>query len=120
MSKVKVVDRRKFNAVGEPKEKSVTPVAPSVKAVPLGAKVLVWRVPEPESVIQMADIAVEKPLECVVVAVSVTGLNEYDTKALSQLQPGDRVLVRKNSGTEIKVEGSELTVLHVMDILLKL
>jgi chaperonin GroES len=119
---LKVIDKRKFNAKGvaKPKSKVSAPEAPSVKAVPLGSKVLVWRVPEAEGLIAVAEVAQEKPLECKVVAVSETGLNEYDTKALALLQPGDKVLVRKNSGTEIKIEGHELTVLHVMDVLLKL
>lgn len=120
---LKVVDKRKFTAKGSRKpkfRKLPPPEAPSVKAVPLGSKVLLWRVPDTEGLIRMADVAQEKPLECVVIAVSATGLNEYDTKALALLQPGDKVLVRKNSGTETKVEGHELTVLHVMDVLLKL
>lgn len=96
------------------------PQAPKVTAIPLGSKVLVWRQPETEGTIIQADVAKEKPLECEVIAVSTTGLSEYDSQALAQLQPGDKVLIRRNSGTEVKVEGHEVTVLHVMDILLKL
>lgn len=121
MSKaIKVSDRRKFTATGEPTVKKVQPTAPKVKAIPLGSKILVWRIPEEEGLIAMADIAIEKPLECWVIGVSATGLNEYDSRALELLQPGDKVLVRRNSGTEVKVEGNELTVLHVQDVLLKL
>lgn len=120
MSKLKVTDKRKFNAEGEPKSQTKSPTAPSVTAVPLGSKILVWRIPEAEGLIQMADSAKEKPLECQVVAVSATGLNEYDTKALALLKTGDKVLLRRNSGTEIKVEEHDLTVVHVMDVLLKL
>jgi chaperonin GroES len=107
-------------ALGKAEKEQPVPVCPKVKSVPLGSKVLVWRIPEVEGVIKQADIAVEKPLECQVVAVSTSGLSEYDTQALAQIKTGDKVLIRKNSGTEIKVEGQELTVLHVMDILLKL
>jgi chaperonin GroES len=97
-----------------------TPEAPKIKAVPLGSKVLVWRVPEEQGVIELADSAKEKPLECVILAVSTTGLSEFDTAALALLKKDDKVLIRKNSGTEVKVEGHEITCLHVMDILLKL
>jgi co-chaperonin GroES (HSP10) len=85
--------------------------------MPLGSKVLLWRVPEIEGTILQADIAQEKPLECEIVAVSETGLSEFDTKALSFLKSGDKVLIRKNAGTETKIEGHELTIIHVMDIL---
>lgn len=100
--------------------KKVSTKTPKISAVPLGSKVLVWRVPEEEGIIAIADSAKEKPLDCVVLAVSTTGLNEYDSQALALLQQGDKVLIRKNSGTEIKIEGVEVTVLHVQDILLKL
>ncbi len=93
------------------------PVAPKVNFTPLGSKCLLWRIPEAEGIIELADSAKEKPLEAEVIAVSATGLSEFDTKALALLKPGDKVLVRKNSGTEIKVDGHELTIIHVQDIL---
>jgi chaperonin GroES len=96
------------------------PVCPTIKAVPLGSKVIVWRIPVRTGPIVVAEIGQEKPLEAQVVAVSAVGLNEHDTKALSLLSVGDRVLVRKHSGTEVKVEGHEVTVLHVADILARL
>ncbi len=108
-----VTDRR-FAADTKP-----TPVCPKVKSIPLGSKVLLWRIPAETGVIVEAEISQEKPLECEVVAVSSTGLSEFDSAALAQLKTGDKVLIRKNSGTEIKVEGHELTVIHVMDILLR-
>jgi chaperonin GroES len=112
----KVVDKRpNYDLAPAPK-----PVAPAVKAVPLGSKVLVWRVPEDEGLIAIADSAKEKPLECEVVAVSAVGLNEYDTQLLAALHKGDKILIRKHTGSEIKVEGHELTVLHVQDVLLRL
>lgn len=118
----KVVDKRSFTAEGELKSPApkVKPVAPKVSAVPLGSKVLIWRIPEEEGLIELADIAIEKPLVCQVIAVSATGLNEFDAKALALLTPGDKVLIRRNAGTEVKVEEADLTVLHVQDVLLKL
>jgi chaperonin GroES len=114
--------KEKFTVVDKRRAQAAVPVptCPNVTAVPLGSKVLVWRIPEEQGTILQADIAQEKPLECEVVAVSTTGLSEFDTQALALLKQGDKVLIRKNSGTEIKVEGHELTVLHVMDILLRL
>lgn len=116
---LKVVDRRSFTPEGD-KKPVQKPVAPKVSAVPVGSKLLVWRIPEEKGLIEMADVGKEKPLECEVLAVSATGLNEYDSKALALFQPGDKVLIRRNTGTEIKVEGHDLTILHVQDVLLKL
>lgn len=107
-----VTDKRRGN-IPEPQP-------PKVDAIPVGSKCLVWRVPEVGGVIELAESAKEKPLECIILKVSSTGLSEYDSAALALLKAGDKVLVRKNSGTEVKVEGHEVTVLHVMDILLKL
>jgi len=87
------------------------PTCPVVSAKPLGAKVLLWRKPAKVGLIVEADTARELPLECEVVAVS-----DEETR----LQVGDKVLIRKFSGTEITVDGHELTVINVADVLLKL
>jgi chaperonin GroES len=116
MSKLKVTDSRpKYDSKPVPK-----PTAPNVKFEPIGSKVCLWREPDEEGLIAIADSAKEKPLQAIVIAVSSVGLNEFDSKALSSLKKGDRVLVRKHSGTEIKVDGFEVTVMHVQDILGKL
>ena len=79
-------------------------------AQPLGKNVLLWRIPELGSFIQLADSNKQKPLKCLVVAVA---------PRLS-VKKGDEVLVRRHSGTELENELEGLTVIHVDDILLKL
>ena len=109
-----VTDKRSFGQTA----KIEVPACPKVKAAPLGSKVILWRIPVAEGLV--VDPNADKPLECEVVAVSTSGLSEFDVQALSQLKIGDKVLIRKNSGTEVKVEGHEVTILHVMDILCRL
>lgn len=58
----------------------------------------------------------EKPATCVVVAVGPGGL--VDGKEVSmQVKTGDKVLLSKYSGTEVKVDGKEYTIIRQSDIL---
>ncbi len=58
----------------------------------------------------------EKPATCVVVAVGPGGL--VDGKEVTmQVKPGDKVLLSKYSGTEVKVDGKEYTIIRQSDIL---
>ncbi|MGN0808221.1 MAG: co-chaperone GroES [Candidatus Coproplasma sp.] len=58
----------------------------------------------------------EKPATCIVVAVGPGGL--VDGKEVSmQVKVGDKVLLSKYSGTEVKVDGKEYTIIRQSDIL---
>ncbi len=60
--------------------------------------------------------AQEKPATCVVIAVGPGGI--VDGKEVKmQVKPGDKVLLSKYSGTEVKVDGKEYTIIRQSDIL---
>ncbi len=60
--------------------------------------------------------AKEKPQVAEVVAVGPGGV--VDGKDITmQVQVGDRVLISKYAGTEVKLDGVEYTILHQGDIL---
>jgi chaperonin GroES len=92
------------------------------KVRPIGDKILVEPVAEKDEKgkkggIIIPDTAKEKPMESVVVAVG-TGKTDDDGKKIPfEVKRGDRVLVAKYGGTEIKLEGKEYKILSSDDIL---
>ena len=76
------------------------------KITPLGDRVLVKHVDEDEQVkggIIIPDSAKEKPQEAEVVALG-TGKKDEDGKAIPfQVKKGDKVLISKYGGTEVKL-----------------
>jgi len=98
-----------------------TPVEPQpFNAHPIGDYIVVKRIPEPEGLIVEADVAKDKPINCEVVAVSEHPSSEYASAALQSIGPGDKVLIRRYSGTEVKVNGQEYTLVIIFDVLLRL
>ena len=87
---------------------------------PLGDRVLVEAVEEKEvkkGGIIIPDSAKEKPTEGVVRALG-TGKKDDNGKAIAfEVKVGDRVLISKYGGTEIKVDGREYKLLNSDDIL---
>ncbi len=60
--------------------------------------------------------AQEKPATCLVVAVGPGGV--VDGKEITmQVKVGDKVLLSKYSGTEVKLDGKEYTIIRQSDIL---
>lgn len=60
--------------------------------------------------------AQEKPATCLVVAVGPGGV--IDGKEVTmQVKVGDMVLLSKYSGTEVKLDGKEYTIIRQSDIL---
>lgn len=60
--------------------------------------------------------AQEKPATCLVVAVGPGGV--IDGKEITmQVKVGDKVLLSKYSGTEVKLDGKEYTIIRQSDIL---
>jgi chaperonin GroES len=87
---------------------------------PLGDRVLVEPVEEKEvkkGGIIIPDSAKEKPTEGVIRALG-TGKKDDDGKVQPfEVKVGDRVLISKYGGTEIKVDGKEYKLLNADDIL---
>lgn len=60
--------------------------------------------------------AQEKPATCVVIAVGPGGVVD-GKEVVMQVKPGDKVLLSKYKGTEVKVDGKEYTIIRQSDIL---
>ena len=87
---------------------------------PLGDRLLVEPAEEKETKkggIIIPDTAKEKPTEGVVRALG-TGKTDDDGKKIPfEVKVGDRVLISKYGGTEIKLDGKEYKILNSDDIL---
>jgi chaperonin GroES len=87
---------------------------------PLHDRVLVKRVEQQEQVrggIIIPDTAKEKPQEAEVIAVGPGKLTEDGKRSPMDVQAGDRVLMGKYSGSEIKVEDNDYVILREDEIL---
>jgi chaperonin GroES len=87
---------------------------------PLADRVLVRRLDEDEEQkvggIIIPDTAKEKPQEAEVVATGPGRLEEGSHVAL-EVKKGDKVLIGKYSGTEVKIDGDEYLIMREDDIL---
>lgn len=63
------------------------------------------------------DSAKEKPMESVVVALGTGKTGDDGKKMPFEIKKGDRVLVSKFGGTEVKVDGKDYRILNSDDIL---
>ena len=63
------------------------------------------------------DSAKEKPTESIVIALGTGKLDDDGKKVPFEVKKGDRVLVSKYGGTEIKIDGKEYKILNAEDIL---
>ena len=87
---------------------------------PLGDRVLVKRVEEEEKTkggIIIPDTAKEKPQEGEVVAVGPGARDEDGDYIKPELNVGDRILVGKWSGSEVKIDGQDLIIMKESDVL---
>jgi chaperonin GroES len=85
---------------------------------PLGDRIIIKKVEVEEktkSGIVLPSTAKEQPMMAEIVAIGDEILN--DEKKKEQVKVGDRVIFSKYAGTEVKVDGVELTILKLMDIL---
>lgn len=69
-----------------------------------------------KSGIVLTSAAKEKPQVAVVVAVGPGGIVDGKEVKMS-VKEGDKVIAAKYSGTDIKIDGEEYTILHQSDIL---
>jgi len=87
---------------------------------PLGDRVLVEPAEEKETKnggIIIPDSAKEKPTEGIIVALGTGKTDDDGKKVPFEVKKGDRVLVSKYGGTEIKLDGREYKILNSDDIL---
>ena len=92
----------------------------AVNLKPLGDRVLVEPVEEKEvkkGAIIIPDTAKEKPTEGLIVALGTGKTDDNGKKVPFEVKKGDRVLISKYGGTEIKLNGKEYKILNSDDIL---
>jgi len=92
----------------------------TAKITPLGDRILVKRVEEKEQVkggIIIPDSAKEKPQEAEVIAIG-TGKRDDSGKLIPfEVKAGDRVLISKYGGTEVKIGDETLLIVREDDVL---
>jgi len=91
-----------------------------MKIQPLGDRVLVQPVKEDEVTkggIIIPDTAKEKPQQGTVVAVGTGKLDDQGKKIAFNVKKGDKVLMPKYGGAEIKLDGKEYQIMREDDIL---
>ena len=87
---------------------------------PLADRILVRRIEEQEMKrggIIIPDTAKEKPQEGEVVAVGPGRKTEEGKVIPLEVKKGDRILIGKYSGTDVKIDGNEYTILREDDVL---
>jgi chaperonin GroES len=87
---------------------------------PLYDRVVMKRVEAAETVrggIIIPDTAKEKPLEAEIVAVGEGKFDDNGKRVPLSVKAGDRVLIGKYSGTEIKIDGVDLVIVREDEIL---
>lgn len=91
-----------------------------MKIKPLGDRVLVEPIKEDDAVkggIIIPDSAKEKPTTGKVVAVGTGKLDDAGKKIAFNVKAGDKVLMPKYGGTEVKLDGKEFQLIREEDIL---
>ena len=91
-----------------------------MKIRPLHDRVLAKRSPEAtksKAGLFIPDSAKEKPLEATVVAVGTGKRLENGSIQALVVKPGDRILIGKYTGSEVKVDGDEHLILGEDDVL---
>jgi chaperonin GroES len=90
------------------------------KIKPLADRILVKRLDDEDEQkvggIIIPDTAKEKPQEAEVVAVG-PGKMDDGKRVTPELKKGDKVLIGKYSGTEVKIEGEEFLIMREEDVL---
>lgn len=91
-----------------------------MKVRPLADRILVKREEPKETVrggIIIPDSAKEKPQEGKVVAVGPGKLDENGKRIALEVKKGDRILMGKYAGTEVKIDGEEHIIMREDDVL---
>jgi len=91
-----------------------------MKIKPLGERVVIKMLETEETTksgIVLPGTAKEKPSIAEVVAVGPGGYDNNGREIKMEVKVGDRVLISKYAGTEVKVDNQEYTILKQSDIL---
>ena len=91
-----------------------------MKIRPLADRILVKREDPSETVrggIIIPDTAKEKPQEGKVVAAGPGRLDEDGKRVKMEVKKGDRILMGKYAGTEVKLDGEEHIIMREEDVL---
>ena len=91
-----------------------------MKFRPLHDRVVVRRVTAEEKTaggIIIPDTAKEKPMEGEVIAAGPGAHNDQGHLVALEVKAGDRILFGKWSGTEIKIDGTDLLIMKESDIM---
>lgn len=87
---------------------------------PLHDKILVER-DEAETVtsagIYLPESSTEKPQFATVLAVGTGTLNDSGDRIPLDVQPGDRIILSKWGGTELKLDGEDYLIINASDVL---
>ena len=92
----------------------------AVSIQPLADRVLVQPIEEKEvkkGGIIIPDTAKEKPQEAKVIALGTGKLDDEGKKVPFTVKKGDKVLISKYGGTEVKVDGESYLIMREDDIL---
>jgi chaperonin GroES len=87
---------------------------------PLGDRVLVQAIEDQEvkkGGIIIPDTAKEKPQEGKIIAVGTGKRDEHGKLIPFEVKKGDRVLISKYGGTEIKIDGKDYLIMREDDVL---
>jgi chaperonin GroES len=91
-----------------------------MKVQPLADRILIRRIEAEEEMrggIIIPDTAKEKPMEGEVVAVGPGRLTKDGKRVALDISQGDRVLIGKYSGTEVKIGDDDYVILREEDVL---
>ena len=92
----------------------------AINMKPLGDRVLVQPIEEAETKkggIIIPDTAKEKPQEGKVIALGTGKVDDNGKKVDFTVKKGDKVLISKYGGTEIKIDGESYQIMREDDIL---
>jgi chaperonin GroES len=92
----------------------------AAKIRPLGDRLLVKRIEEAEETrggIIIPDTAKEKPMQGEVIACGPGRVLEDGKIQKLEVQTGDRILMSKYAGTEVKIDGDDYLILREDDVL---
>ncbi len=91
-----------------------------MKVTPLSDRVLIRRLEAAEEKrggIIIPDTAKEKPQQGEIISVGPGRLTEDGKRVEPEVKKGQRVLIGKYAGTEVKIDGQEFIILREDDIL---
>ena len=100
--------------------RQISTLIQTMKVKPIGDRVLVKPAKDEETKkggIIIPDTAKEKSQEGKVIAIGTGKIDDNGKKVPFNVKVGDRVLISKYGGTEIKIDGEEYQVLREDDIL---